>query len=102
MSPTEPSGDGDTPGVSDKYRPGRDRSLSDTVLRAIADCKGADLKESDFTLYESIDPDALNNLFRHSAAPEVMVDFTVEDVHVRCWGDRDVEVRVTDRMDVPQ
>lgn len=97
--PSDTQRDDDTPGVSDTYRPGQDRSLSDTILEAIADCNGADISESDFTLYESVEPDALDDLFHSDAAPTLSVDFTVGNVRVRCRTYHGVEIRVTERSD---
>lgn len=99
MPPRDGPREGSTLGVSDTFRPSQDRSVSDAVLQVIADCKETDLTESDFTLYENIDPDALDDLFHYDAAPNLIVDFTVDDVHVRCCAYHGVEIRVIDLMD---
>lgn len=83
------------------YRPDQDRSVSDAIIQAIINCKETELKESDFTLYDHIDPDILDALFRDGACSNLMVDFTVDDVYVRCWVDDGVEIRVTESIDLP-
>lgn len=83
--------------VQDTYTPDQDRSLTDAVLDAIEKCKGDDLMRADFILYEDIDPDALNTLFRHDAKPRTTVMFTTDGVQVELWGDGGVEIRVQER-----
>lgn len=100
MDPTDIRHEDDLPGVSTTYRHGQDRSMSDAVLQVIADQKDTDLRGSEFKLYEYINPDALNELFC-DAAQVLIVDFTVDDVHVSCWVDDGVEIRVTDSRDMP-
>ncbi len=79
------------------YTPDQDRSLTEAVLDAIEDCKGEDLLRTDFILYEDIDPEALNSLFRHDAQSRTTVTFETDGVTVELWGDGGVEIRVTER-----
>lgn len=81
----------------DTYTPDQDRSLTDAVLDTIEECKGRDLLRTDFILYEDIDPDALNALFRHDAQPRTTVVFSTDGVQIELWGDGGVEIRVEDR-----
>jgi len=83
--------------VQDTYTPEQDRSLTEAILDTIEKCKGEDLLRTDFVLYEDINPDALNNLFRHDAQPRTSVAFTTDGVRVELWGDGGVEIRVEDR-----
>jgi len=83
--------------VQDTYTPDQDRSLTEAVLHAIEKCKGEDLLRADFVLYEDINPDSLNNLFRHDAQPRTRVAFTTGGVRVELWGDGGVEIRVEER-----
>lgn len=85
-------------GVQDTYIPDQDRSLTDAILDAIEDCKGDDLTRTDFVLFEDIDPDALNSLFRHDAQPRTTLTFTTDDVEVKLWGDGGVKIHVTKRI----
>ena len=83
--------------MRDIYTPDQDRSLTEAVLDAIENCKGQDLQRTDFVLYEDINSDALDNLFRHDAQPRTTVAFTTDGVRVELWGDGGVEIRVTER-----
>ena len=71
--------------------------LSTAILEAIEDHKDEDLQESDFVLYDDIDPDAIDSLFREASSAETSVQFNTDDVTVTLWGDGRVEIRVTDR-----
>ncbi|WP_227353748.1 HalOD1 output domain-containing protein [Haladaptatus salinisoli] len=79
------------------YYPGRGQSLSTAILEAIEDQKGEDLTEADFRLYDDIDPDALDNLFRNDANADTTVEFNTDDVTVTLRGDGGVEIRVVPR-----
>ncbi|WP_312912488.1 HalOD1 output domain-containing protein [Natronosalvus caseinilyticus] len=79
------------------YTPNQDRSLTEAVLDAIEDYKGEDLLRADFVLYEDIDADALNSLFRHDAPSRTTVTFGTDGVKVELWGGGGVEIRVTGR-----
>lgn len=89
----------------DRYHPGEDRSLSDAVLEAIERQKGHDLTRESFRLYDDVDPDALDNLFREDANADTSVKFDTGDVTVTLWGgvtvtlwgDGAVDIRVTPR-----
>ena len=83
--------------VRESYTRDQDRSLTEALLDAIGRCKGDDLRRSDFVLYEDVDPDALDSLFRTDARPRTTVTFTTDGVEVELWGDGGVEIRVTDR-----
>lgn len=83
--------------VRDKYTPDQDRSLTDAVLDTIENCKGDDLQRTDYVLYEDINPDALNTLFRNDAQSRTTVTFTTDGVKVELWGDGGVKIRVTER-----
>ncbi|MFC7231216.1 HalOD1 output domain-containing protein [Saliphagus sp. GCM10025308] len=41
---------------------------------------------ADFVLYEDIDADALNSLFRHDAPSRTTVTFGTDGVKVELWG----------------
>ncbi|QLG63376.1 HalOD1 output domain-containing protein [Halorarum salinum] len=82
--------------VRDAYTTDQDRSLTDAMLGAIERCKGDDLTRDDFVLYEDVNPDALDSLFRHDAEPRTEVTFATDGVEVELWGDGGVEIRVGD------
>jgi hypothetical protein len=70
-----------------------DTDVSSRVVREVADALGTEPLEID-PLYESIDPDALNDLFRKPAEPfhERRVEFTMQGCDVVVYGDGEVEV----------
>lgn len=82
-----------------EYRPREDRSLSDAVLDAIQEYRNEDISKGDFRLYDDVDPDALDDLFREDANANTTVAFNTDDVTVTLWGDGGVEIRVTSRHD---
>ena len=99
MAADEPPGGNDQ--AIDTYTPDQNRTLSEAVLEVIEKHKSTDLRQSSVTLYDSIDPDALNRLFKHDAEPNIRVQFDFNDVQVYLWGNHDVEIRVTDSPDGP-
>ena len=46
----------------DVYEPTAEETVSDTVIRALADSKGVDPAQLDVRLYDVVDPDALDRL----------------------------------------
>ncbi|MFC4548699.1 MULTISPECIES: HalOD1 output domain-containing protein [Halorussus] len=87
--------------VHQRYYPEEDRKLSTAVLEAIEDQKGEDLSKADFRLYDDVDPDALDALFRSDADANTSVQFNTDDVTVTLWGDGGVEIRITPREEKP-
>ena len=79
------------------FSPGDDRSLSEAVLGAIETHRDIDLVNADFTLYEIINPDALERLFRFNQNAATTVSFVIDETHVslRDAGD-EIEIRVDD------
>lgn len=45
------------------HDPDRSARLSTTVVHALADAMGGDVTETEFSLYDAVDPDALDRLF---------------------------------------
>lgn len=82
--------------VEATYTDEQDGTLSDEILAAIEEYTETDLTKSEFRLFDDIDPDALDALFRHDTEPETFVQFAVEDVYVTMWGNDGVEIRVAD------
>ena len=79
------------------YKEEQGRSLSEAILEAIEQYKGEDVTMTDFVLYDDIDPDALDHLFRSSARPRTVVAFTTDGVRVELWGNDGVRITVRDR-----
>lgn len=70
-----------------------DTDISSRVVREVADALDTDPLGLD-PIYESIDPDALNDLFRKPADPfhERRVEFTLQGCDVVVYGAGEVEV----------
>ena len=83
----------------EQYHSSEDRSLSDAVLDAIEEQKGHDLTKETFQLYDDIDPDALDNLFRDDTGANTSVQFNTDGVTVTLWGDGTVEIQVKPQHD---
>lgn len=69
-------------------RPGQ--TASEAVLSAVAEAKGVDERELAVPLYEAIDPDALDALFRNGQGE---VTFQYHDYHVTVDHTNAVELR---------
>lgn len=77
----------------DVYEPGDRETVSDAVVRALADARGVDPVDMEIHLYDAIDPDALDALFdARGERTERRVAFTVGDHRVVVDGARNVYV----------
>jgi len=83
--------------VRTEYDPGSDESLSVLIVEAIEEHENRDLSRSEFVLYDDVNPDALDDLFRARSTADTSVQFETDDVSVSLWGDGTVHVVVTDR-----
>ncbi|WP_276254533.1 HalOD1 output domain-containing protein [Halomontanus rarus] len=82
--------------VRRRYRPGEENaSLSNVVLRAIDDHSDEALTRGDRTLYDQIDPDALDTLFREDGDAPVTLQFAFDGMNVSLWCEETVEIRVS-------
>lgn len=74
------------------------RSLSEDILAAVETYADEDITFSEFTLYDSLDPDALNNLFRvdEDAEGDVTVAFNFADTKIHLEGNGTIDITVTD------
>lgn len=83
--------------VRRRYEPGReDASLSNVVLRAIDDHGDGSLTRGEQTLYDRIDLDALDTLFREDGDATVTLQFAFDGMNVSLWCDETVEIRVSE------
>ncbi len=68
------------------HDPADPATLSTTVVHALADCLGFDVTDSRISLYDAVDPDALDTLFRprHDGSPRSggTLSFVVADHYV--------------------
>lgn len=81
------------------YEPDQEGSLTDALLDAIVRCKGEDFDRTDFALFEDLDSEALEDLFRDDAEPRTRTTIESGDVRIELWADGGVEIRVEDRSD---
>lgn len=70
--------------------------LTTTVVHAISDVTGVDPTDAGFRLYDHVDPDALNNLFRpgsgDSGRNQATLSFNVWEYQVSIEGDGRITV----------
>ncbi len=76
-------------------------TLSTTVIHALADCMGVDVTDGNLSLYDSIDPDALDTLFRprYDGTPRSagMLTFFVHDYRVTVHSDGNILIEPPSR-----
>jgi len=69
-------------------------TLSTTVVHALADCMGKDPTTGRISLYDAVDPDALNSIFRprYDGTPRTggRLSFVVDDHRVTVSGDGEI------------
>lgn len=81
------------------YHPDEDEEeeLSTVIMKTIERQQRELLPEAEFRLYDDINPDALNNLFRDDARGGTTVKFTTDGVTVTLWGDGAIAIKVAPR-----
>lgn len=72
--------------------------LSEAVLEAVKAHENSSLSADEFGLYDHINPDAIDMLFRDTADVDVTVQIDLENVTVSIWSDGGIDIRVTDRI----
>jgi hypothetical protein len=83
-----------------RYRPDEDEELSVAIVRALSEAKGRDITEEECALYRSIDPEAVDDLFRREGEEDtIKVEFTTHDAVVILWGNGRVSIEVHDFED---
>ena len=66
------------------------------VIEALEQDSGIDPRDSEFRLYDVIDPDALDTLFSCQQTTDLAVEFDIEDVTVSVsQADDDIQVHIT-------
>jgi len=80
-----------------QYSPDDSESLSSAIITALSQAKGRDITEDECVLYDSIDPDALDGMFRQGGDDDtVKVEFATHDAIVILWGNGDLTIQVED------
>lgn len=79
------------------YEPGvSDHSLTEAILVTL-EREGIDISGNEFVLFDHVNPDALDDLFREESDAEVRVEFEVAGFHVLLRGDGCVFIDVLRR-----
>lgn len=80
-----------------RYTPDEHEPLSAAIVSALSKAKGRDITEDECVLYDSINPDALNGMFRKKGDEDtIKVEFTTHDAIVVLWGNGDITIDVQD------
>jgi hypothetical protein len=85
-----------------QYTPEEDEPLSSAIITALSEAKGRDITEDECILYNTIDPDALNGMFRRQGDEDtVKVEFATHDAIVILWGNGGLTIQIEDLEDDP-
>lgn len=80
-----------------EYVPDDDEPLSSAIVTALSEAKGRDITEDECVLYDTIDPEALDRMFRGDSDEDtIKVEFTTHDAIVLVWGNGRVTLEVQD------
>ncbi|WP_149798969.1 HalOD1 output domain-containing protein [Halorubrum xinjiangense] len=86
-----------TESPSQRYTPDEDESLSVAIITALSEVKGRDVTEEECVLYKSIDPGALDRMFREDGDENtIKVEFTTHDAIVILWGNGEISLEIQD------
>lgn len=79
-----------------RHDPDSAATLSTTVVHALAECMGIDVSDGDFCLYDCVNPDALDRLFRpqHDGTPrtDASLTFPVQRHRVTVYADGEIVI----------
>jgi len=80
-----------------EYTPDEDEPLSVAVVNALSEAKGRDITEEGCVLYDYIDIDSLDGMFREKGSEDtIKVEFTTNEAIVILWGNGRVTIHVKD------
>lgn len=83
-----------------RHDPDGPANLSTTVVHALAECMDVDVTDGSFSLYDAVDPDALDALFRPTGdgTPRRggMLVFYVDEYCVSIYGDGEIIIEPPD------
>lgn len=80
-----------------RYTPDENEPMSAAIITALSEAKGRDITEEECILYNSIDPDALDGMFREEGGEDtIKVEFTTHDAIVILWGNGQISIDVQD------
>ena len=86
-----------------RYQLDGGEDLSNGIVDALSEAKSRDVSEDHCALYDAVDPDALDAMFRRDRSGDtVKVEFTTHDAIVVLWGDgTGVTIDIQDLEDDP-
>jgi hypothetical protein len=96
MSPSGWHGDDEEGVVRATHDRGGGRSLSSSIVAAIAELRGLDPVEVEPPLHTVVDTDALDSLFARADSDDLFIVFSYADAEVTVWGDDRILVREAD------
>ena len=73
--------------------------LSVAVREAVQAHSATSLGGDEFDLYDHVDPDSIDALFRGTDDVGILVQFSLTNVVVSIWSDGAIDIRVTDEFD---
>ena len=82
-----------------RYYPDDDVALSEAILEAVQAHENASFRADEFTLFDHVHPDALDNLFKDTSDVEISVRINLTNVTVSVWSDGGIDIRVTDKLE---
>ena len=94
-----------TPRASEQIGPQFNRHWFDELKQhigvgeAIEEHESTSVSADEFDLYDHVDPDALDNLFRETDDVGIIVQFHLTNVIVSVWSDGAIDIRVTDDLE---
>lgn len=81
-----------------RYYPDDDVPLSEAVREAVAAHENASLTADEFSLYDHVNPAAIDMLFTDTAGVDISVQINLTNVTVSVWSDGGVDVRVSEKV----
>ena len=72
--------------------------LSTAVREALEAHENSTLSADELRLYDHVNPDAIDELFRDTSGLDVSVQINLTNVTVSIWSDGGIDIRVTDKM----
>ena len=85
-----------------RYEPDENEAVSTAIVTALSRAKGRNITEDESVLYENVDPDALDAMFRQRGTDDpIKVEFTTHEAIVLLWGNGDILIEVQDLEDDP-
>lgn len=80
-----------------RYEPDEDEPLSAAIITALSEAKSRDVTQDECVLYDNIDPEALDGMFREEGEGNtIKVEFATHEAIVIIWGNGRITIEVQD------